>query len=808
MKSASKTLKPIFNSGIVILSEAKDLCFALKHRFFGEVRLRMAVLLVLFLFGTISIVQAASDNLFDTVPSTDVTYKHLKKLAKAGLLTVTDSEAPLTRYDVVQRILKAHRKYDELVVAQADMEIPPPPADGQVPPASSSDELQAPGSEKASAQATPDESPAGLAKAAESLHSLDEAYQYELKAVKDRLKAVRDRADNVDADQYDLRKRIKGIEQFPTVAIHGVGRINLMSNQFDTASSGVALPYPGARTTSAFLDLNPVGTVSKEISWDSIFRLGSTVTPNDNPVFTVRRVSMEFNPTWMSATVGDFGESYTPLTLWNRNNLDLAFLPEAYARQDDWAKYESFLNHEPDWPFRGLKIGTAAMWPDGGLISEIHGSAFANMIRNGFTDTGWFFGPGQFTDWVFGGTGGLKTQKWYLGGTSFQLGVDTYGIILDEPLNTQTPGSPYGQFNPSTWAHQYLTGSVRPDIKVGLGGDFYFGGAMEYAFSSFQDDKIDNAKISKDFALMAGPYFQLGESKLTLNVLNVGPYYYSPMAQTRQDAVTATSGFAVNNPLFSNVDLRSQYFLQNVPRAGGIYGFYDRTQDNTFPYGLATPNRQGFGAELDVKALREQALKIKGSAYFVQEISGNLVVNSSVLTPGTAFVPVDSPVGTTIVPIRTFTYINVGPSFNLAPFIGLDRPLELGTNARFEQTNSALGTLTTTWIIGSLKADVLPVWEVGASFSEQDSNGTDAGIGGSNWTRYSYLYDNTDLGRYSTFTVNGSSQIMLLSSDLKINRNSNIYLDYEWYQGNYTWNAITQTKLIDHIVELTYEVQF
>jgi len=804
MKSASKPKNQMLNrEGAKTANKIFDFVYFSSILSLRSSRLRgeMGLGCLLLLFLSLGTVWGASpDDLFSVVPLKDATYSRLEDLAKAGLLPASDAEAPLTRYDVVQRILKAHRKYDEIVVAQADMEIPPPPADGQTAPASSSDELQAPGSEKASSQATPDESPAGLAKAAQSLHSLDEAYQYELKSVKDRLKAVQDRVASVDADQYDLRKRIMGIEQFPTVAVHGVGRASLYSNQYDTASMGVSLPYPGSRLIFTFLDLEPEGIVSKEISWNTNIRLATNFLSNpNNELLTVRRVSMNFNPSWLSATVGDFDEGYTPFTLWNRNSEDLAYKPEAYARQDDWNKYESFLNNEPNWPFRGVKLGTAVMWPDSEIMDELHGSVFANMIRNGFNvNGGWFYGPNQFTDWIFGGTGGLKSKKWYLGGTSVQLGVNTYGIILDEPLDTQTPGSPYGQFNPTTWAHQYVIGSVRPDLKVGIGDDVYIGGAMEYAFTSFQDDKLDNAKVSKDFALNVGPYIQMGDSKITLNYLNVGPYFYSPLAQTRQDAVTSLSGSSVGVPL------RSQYFLQDVPRAGGIYTYYDRTQDNTFPYGLATPNRQGLGGELDVKTLKEQALKIKGSAYFVQEISGNLVVNGS----GTGFVPVDGQAGTTIVPIRNFTYLNVGPSLNLGPLMGLGRDLEVGTNVRLEQTTSVLGTLTTTWLIGAIKAGVLPIWDIEASFSEQDINGTDAGIGGFSWARYSYIYDNTDLGSYTTFTVNGNSQVLLLSSVLKINRNSSLYLDYEWYQANDLWNTTTRVKLIDNIAELTYEVQF
>src|SRR5581483_8824043 len=122
---------------------------------------------------------------------------------------------------------------------------------------------------------------------------------------------------------------------------------------------------------------------------------------------------------------------------------------------DDYDKYESFLNNEPYWPLRGLKAGSDVIWPDSKVLRALSGSVFAHMIRNGFNDNGgWYIGNNIFTDWVFGANVGLKSQKWYLAGMSIQSSIDTYGLIYDEPIDTEAPGSNYNPYNSSTWAHQ------------------------------------------------------------------------------------------------------------------------------------------------------------------------------------------------------------------------------------------------------------------------------------------------------------------------------------------------------------------
>ena len=134
--------------------------------------------------------------------------------------------------------------------------------------------------------------------------------------------------------------------------------------------------------------------------------------------------------------------------------------------------------------------------------------------------------------------------------------------------------------------------------------------------------------------------------------------------------------------------------------------------------------------------------------------------------------------------------------------------MEIGTNVRYEQTTSALGTLTSTWIIGGLRVGVLPFWELSGAFSEQDVKGTDAGYGGTLWARYSYIFDNSDLGQYSPFTVNGSIQSLRFSSVFKVNRNSNIYLDWALTNGNLLPVNQNQGMLNNQFTELTYEIKF
>ncbi len=785
-----------------------------------------------FFLAQVKSVALAGDNLFTVVPANDSTYESLQQLEQAGLLTSGSSRAPLTRFEVAGLIMKAQKKYDEIVVADSDLDLPAPSDMTITPPISTpTPAAAAPAAAVPAKTAVPTLSPTPdeavvLAQALKSLHNLKEAYQYELDRVKGDVKMTEDQETTVENSQYALWKRLQGITEYPTITWHGLGRAFGISRQYwgDPAYSSLG---SAEREGFGYLDFQPIGVVSKQVRWDAVLRYQTAFESNNYPGIDwllFRRATMEFNPSWFSATVGDFEESYTPLTLWNRNNLDLRYMPEMYQRADDTYKYENYLNQEPDWPFRGARVGTALLWPESDLMDQFKVSVMTDMIRNAFDDNnkvGVFYGFDQFTGWIVGTNGEIKLKRWYLGGgTSLQLALDAYGLLLDDPLNTNKPGAPYSPYNPDTWGHQYRISSLKPSVDAGVGGDTSIGMVWEWASVTYVDDKMDSLKNMEDYAVMGGPYLRFGKSKISFNYLNVGPYFYSPLAQTRQDEVSAptaaspvASGFLPTSELFTPA-LRSRFFLSDVPRPGEIYSFYDRTQDNTFPYGLGTPNRQGTGFEVDVKTLPKDSLKILGSVYFVQEISGNLVVDSA----GTGYVPVDAPPFETV-PVRNFTYVNIGSSFNLGPVIGMGRDLVLGTNVRYEKTTSSIGTLTSIWVLGGVKIGVLDGWDVSASYGSQAVTGTEAGYvyadstGVSHQTflaRYPYLFDNSDLGYYQPFSVNGTNQSVQLSSEVRTSRNTRFYADYGFTSGDvvpYVGTANTGT-LHNEFMELTYEIQF
>ncbi|HVZ81488.1 MAG TPA: hypothetical protein VHE12_11935 [bacterium] len=792
--------------------------------------------LLLFLLPALGFAQQRP-GLFSTLPAGDLAYGELTQMAQAGLLDQKDLAPVLTRYDVALLIEKAEGKRQEWVVAQADEIPPPPPSDSEptaapapsaAPAASSVPAPVAPSAAPAAAPANDNmelpspgdvitldsaaqvnapttvsgaQEEAARAEAIKNLNSLEEAYQYELKYVKDKVDALQSKVDDVDSQLYDLRKRLKGIEQYPTIAVHGVGRAFGIYQELDGTGS-----VKGVRFTQGYLDLQPIGTISKEVRWNMILRLGSTFQPDDTPVLGLRRITMDFNPPWFSAQVGDFDQSYTPLTLWNRNNLDLRYMPEMIARFDADSKYESLLDHEPDLPLRGLRVGTDVIWPDKPVIRELQGQVFAHMIRNGFNDNGgWYLGPNIFTDWVFGARTKVKSQTWYWAGMSFQTNLEGYGLFYDQPLDTQPTGSPYDPYNPTTWARQYLVGSLRPELRIGLGNDLYVGGLFEYAHAHYQADKRQSERVFNDFALLGGPYFQFGDSRITLNYLNVGPYFYSPLAQTRQDNLDPNNPSGIpHSPELFDPALRYQYFLTQLPSGGSLYGYYDRTRDNTFPYGLGTPNRQGFGGELDIETLEKKTLKVKGAVYVVQEIGGNLVVNSG----GSGFIPVDSPGGTNLLPIRDFVYVNLGPSYNLGPAMGWGGDFEIGTNVRVENTSSVLGNLTSTWILGGVRAELLPVLQVSVAYGWQGAQGTEAGYQGELLASYPYLYDNSALGLYSPVTIDASNQTLRFSTAFKVNKNSTIFFDYDWTEGDLVLGNPNQTTMSNHFGEVSYEIHF
>ena len=268
------------------------------------------------------------------VASGDPTYGMLSQLESAGLLPAGSAAAPLTRVQVADRIFEARQKYREIVLAQVDSNLLP----------SIDDIDQGASASSTAAPAVAAPNPSDLAKAASNLTSLEDAYKFELKSVQDSRQEVEDNSKSVEAGQYDLWKRLKGIEEYPTISIHGLGRAFGISDQY-YGNSGLSLNPASKRFGSGYLDLEPTGVISKQVSFDVLMRLATDFESNSTAnTIDFPKISAHFNPDFMSLDLGDYQESYTALTLWNRDNLDLKYKPEMWERQDDQYKYTSFFN--------------------------------------------------------------------------------------------------------------------------------------------------------------------------------------------------------------------------------------------------------------------------------------------------------------------------------------------------------------------------------------------------------------------------------------------------------------------------------
>jgi len=100
------------------------------------------------------------------------------------------------------------------------------------------------------------------------------------------------------------------------------------------------------------------------------------------------------------------------------------------------------------------------------------------------------------------------------------------------------------------------------------------------------------------------------------------------------------------------------------------------------------------------------------------------------------------------------------------------------------------------------------VLDISAAFSNLTASGSDMGYNGTFFARYPYLFDNTDLGSYSVFTVNNNTNSWRLSSVITINRNSSLFMDYDMSWGSNQFGTAPAISLNNQFMELTYEIKF
>jgi hypothetical protein len=698
---------------------------------------------------------AAGLSLFEKVPQSNAAYVELAQLAKDNLLKKDEVRYPLTRYEVAQDILQANRNLE----TQKSHSTPFFDSDLKI------DQTD--------------------------LTSLQQAYQAEVAAVKKDVQKLQKEEQTLNLREYRIFKKLNNDIIFGhAIRVDGSGVFWMVPY---SKEYGLGLAYPFSnRYFQTVLNLNASVEVAPQVNWKSEFQILAN-EPQQSVTILLRRMTIHLDPSFMSMDIGDFYQAYTPLTLWNRDDLDLEYKPETLNRIDEYPKSLVYLNHEPEYPLRGLKVGTRIFWPQSPAVKSFNISVFADMVNNNYQIGGTYVGT-TFNNWIFGGKGVLSFRKY--------LTISGYAVLYDVPFNSN-PTVTYNPNVPTLWAQQYQVGSVVPNLKIPVAAGVTIGVKMELADALLRDDIFNSGRNVSGPAVIGGPNIQFGRSIIQLNYIRISPSYYSPLAQLRQydsyDATTAAfSAFAPG--------LLGFPFFTQITDPSGIYRFYNRLTDNVFPYGLATPDRQGIGVQFALHFLHNLKLQIPGKIYFVSEISGNMVVNKS----GTEFVSLENPTSTTPV-IRHFIYVNIGPQIHLQHVLNLDQPFNVGLNIRDENTQSSIGNLNSIGVILGIDRRIVPKWWLEVGTGPFHSQGVESGYEGTPTAQYTFWFDNGDLGDFSNFSINESNWEYFLSNTFSITKQSKLYLDWivEKVNSAFSTNGSNQNlSTVTNTVDAEYAIKF
>ncbi len=535
----------------------------------------------------------------------------VEELAAAGLIpNPAQPVSELTNLQVAQLTAQA----GEVILAQA--ELPPPlPGDAPQPPA-----LPPPGAENPLAPPSAPELPgapgAGLPPpaAAKSVSELVEEFKQELAALgvdlpqlEDRIYALEHRNDSLAQQQQEFLKRTG-------TTVSGFSR----GYFYDFRGFGPNAYYPAADYDSMiFMDMDLKSIPVPMVLFNGDIRFWRTVGfyyADPHPKYDLRWISLSDYNEYCTLTAGDFFQHYTPLTLWN-NGIPVYTLIEPlsyYRNRKDVEELES-LDHEPDWRLRGFQVSTEMGWPGDPFLSTLDFQAMAGPVK-------------QATEYRFGDyyAGSHATLSFF----NNNLEVGGVGLLIwDDPDSADTPYDPNDNL---TWARQYQIGSLTGRLTIPLDEDFSLGGNLECAGSEFQDDINDPQRESQDWAVLGTGALNILGLHLTAKYYNIGPYFYSPGAQT--NAFTPGSGgsdYLATDDFGEDEDLIGVLNTYPIQSAGEpSFAPYDRMEENMLPYGDATPNREGVVGGWNLQVGDHGWLNSLGSfTVQMQEIEPNYVLN-------------------------------------------------------------------------------------------------------------------------------------------------------------------------------------
>ena len=269
----------------------------------------------------------------------------------------------------------------------------------------------------------------------------------------------------------------------------------------------------------------------------------------------------------------------------------------------------------------------------------------------------------------------------------------------------------------------------------------------------------------QDWAMRATGDINVKGVHLTAKYLNIGPYFYSPGAQTnRYTPAVGQPGYLSDDRYWSEeflVGYLNNYPFQGIEGVGRpTYAPYDRLAENALPYGDATPNREGWILGLNGEIGKNGWLKPQAS--WMPNINGlqmhEFQPDYVAANPAVQAVAVDSTTNTA--GARTFSGFEGALTVDMAKaFDQENKTYQVSVDYKDQTTDlTALGggnfevktlILATDFTIPAKGFDTVVL---SAAYKHVQSSGSEFALGGvgnpPTLASYSFYLDNSNLGTY------------------------------------------------------------
>ena len=518
-----------------------------------------------------------------------------------------------------------------------------------------------------------------------------------------------------------------------------------------------------------------------------------------NPQFSLRWLSLTNTNEICNFTAGDIYRHYTPLTLWN-NEFPVYTLtePTSYYRVRKDIEENVYLDHGPDWRLRGFEFASDQNLDKNPILSSFHLQAMGGELASAT--------PYTFANDYAGSEGALDFF-------SDNLELKATGLMLWD--DTGTAYAPYIPNLASTFAKTYKIGSLSSTATLPFEKNLDVKGFVEWAGSSYQDDSKNDQSLIQDWALLAKGSVNIYGVHVNAKYLNIGPYFYSPGAQTNGfTPALGTNDYLTGSLIDEGLNgALNNYVFQGVGRPS--FAPYDRMAENMLPYGDATPDREalilGFSAEIG----KDGWLKPQASyTAYAQELQPDYVLTSV----GNSVLPVDSYSWRTN--IRKFGGYEGALTLDFAKALdGAPSTCDLSGDYKHQTTDLGLGLspFAVNTLIVSADAGPfpgVPLFEglvLSGAYEKAQSSGSEYTLNGvgepPTLASYSSYFDTGSLGAYSPLqALNITRTSWAIGVKCPISKTFDIHGDM--FINQYTWSDVPSFDRREYIYRMTYDLTF